>query len=235
MTEIKLTQTIANLVPDQGSDNGGVYPWALPDGGSVSVPWQQAYINAGYGFHVTVGAFSTPITGGGAGTVLDADQPEFVISVPSGTRIIPVRFHVQCQLPLIATDADESEILIAVDRTAAWDAVGTSTAETVFGMKTDNTVSSLCTVASAFTGNMTGAPTLGIELARAVAIGDVQGTAANANWGHLELLYEPKFAPVIVGPAMVVGYWGGTVATPGFAQMQWLEFPAALNAPFATA
>jgi hypothetical protein len=39
-----------------------------------------------------------------------------------------------------------------------------------------------------------------------------------------ELLYEPETAPLIVGPASLIGYWGGTVATPGFAEIQWVEF-----------
>lgn len=200
----------------------------LVDGTVVDVPWQQKYINAGYGFHATIGAFSTGITGGGAGTVFDQDQPEGIISVPSGSAIIPVRFDVQCQVPLLATDADEAEILIAVDRLAAYAGDGTVTTETAFNMRTDNPRSSVCTVASAATANITN-PTLGIELAREVVTGDVQGTAATTMWTPLRCLYEPKFAPVIVGPAAVYVYWGGTVATPGFAQLQWIELPSSVD------
>ena len=221
----------ANQAPIAVSENGMASPWMTPLRSLATLPDVSALVRAGYGFHVTVGAFSTPITGGGAGTILDQDQPEFVISVPSGSAIIPVRMSVQAQVPLLATDADEAEILIAVDRTAAFDASGTYTAETVFSMRTDNPVASVCTVGSAFTANMTN-PTLGIELARAVITGDVQGTAATALWTPLALNYEPANAPVIVGPAMVIGYWGGTVATTGFAQLQWVELPSALSAVF---
>jgi len=63
-----------------------------------------------------------------------------------------------------------------------------------------------------------------MELARTVLTGDVQGTAANALWGKLDLLYEPLTSPIITGPAMLLVYWGGTVATTGFAQIEWIEY-----------
>ncbi len=56
--------------------------------GLVNADWRQALIARGYGWHFDVGAFDTGITGGGAGTVIDLDQPEFGISVPSGYTLI---------------------------------------------------------------------------------------------------------------------------------------------------
>lgn len=186
--------------------------------------WRDRLMLEGRAFMINVGAFSTPIQGGGAGTIFDQDQPEAIISVPSGTTIRPLRMHVQCQVPLLAADSEESEILIAVDRAAAWAGDGTVTTETALNMRTDNARASVCSCASAATANITN-PTLGIELAHAVIIGDVQGVAANAMWTPLGLLYEPITPPFIVGPAAVYVYWGGTVATTGFAQLAWVEFP----------
>lgn len=184
--------------------------------------WKQKAIFQGRGFHVDVGAFSTPIVGGGNGTVLDQDQPECGISVPTGTAIIPIRIHVQALTPLLATDADESEILIAWDQAAAIDA-GTSTAETALQLNDNSGVTSRCTCYSAYTGNCTN-PTLSVELARSIIVGDMNGTPANALWTKNELLYVPDPAPIIVGPASLIIYWGGTVATSGFAQVEWLEY-----------
>ena len=190
--------------------------------------WKLARIFEGRGYHVSIGAFSTPITGGGAGTIFDQDQPEGVLSIPSGVTLIPVRIHVQTQTPLLATDADESEILIAVDRLAASNASSaTGTAETIFNMRTDNPQSSLITATSAVTTNITN-PTLDIELASSRLVGDVQGTAATVNLYQFRLDYEPKNPPIILGPAMVVGYWGGSIAATGFAQLNFLAFPSAL-------
>jgi hypothetical protein len=58
-------------------------------------------------------------------------------------------------------------------------------------------------------------------------MGDMNGTPANALWGKLDLVYEPETPPMIVGPASLIVYWGGTVATIGFGQIEWLEFDTA--------
>ena len=190
--------------------------------------WKQNGIIDGNAFQVTVGTFSTPIQGGGAGTVFDQDQPELYISVPSGTGIMPLRIRVDCQTPLIAADSDECEILIAVDRTQAI-TDGTGTTETPFNMRTDLTSTnraSLCTVKSACTGNTTN-PSLSAEFSHRVIVADVQGTPANALWGSLYEEWEPGQSPVIIGPATLLVYWGGTVATSGFCSASWLEMPTA--------
>lgn len=200
--------------------------------GLVVGDWRQALLARGLGWNVTIGSFSTPIVGGGAGTVLDLDQPEGVLSVPSGYCLVPLRISIQCQPPLIAADNDEIEALIAVDRTAAASTDGTSTPETPLGLRTD--ISSGCPIVctSAYTADMTATtgadPVLSFELARAVKVADVQGTAANAKFDELQLVYEPANPPFIVGPAAVYLYWGGTVATSGFAQCNFLAFSSAL-------
>lgn len=198
---------------------------ATRDGTLYAAPWVQALVLEGRAFHFDVGTFSTPIVGGGAGTIIDLDQPEAVLSIPSGTSIMPLRISVQCQPPLSATDNDEIEILVAVDRTAAAVADGTKTAETIFNLRTDNPASSLCTATSAYTADVTD-PTLGIELARRVSLADVQGTAATVVVREFTLDYPlpGQHAPIIVGPASLWVYWGGTVATSGFAQIEWAEF-----------
>jgi hypothetical protein len=222
--DIRLRASQYSAVPN-GADGFPVEARGTRDGSQSTADWLQLKALEGRVFQVDVGALSTPILGGGAGTIIDQDQPEAVISVPTGTTIMPVRIAVQCQTPLLATDADESEILIAVDRAAACPFAGTWTAETALNMRTDNPRTSNCTCKSACTVNETN-PTLGIELAHKVITGDMNGTPANALWGTLDLVYEPKVKPIIVGPAAVYVYWGGTVATNAFAQIQWAEVPS---------
>lgn len=193
--------------------------------GSLSiVDFMQMKNMEGRVFKINIGSFSTPVAGDG--TVIDQDRPVALVSVPSGTTIILNRVAAQCQTPLIAADANECEILVAVDRTAAWDGTGTCTAATPLSLRTDNKRSSVCTCKKAFTADITTAPVLGIELARKVITADVNGTAANALWGELALDYEPVVKPIIVGPAMVCLYWGGTVATSGFGKIEWAEVPS---------
>ena len=210
----------------QSSDGTNKVAWLARDTSVVMMPWEQALVFEGVVWDVTVGSFSTPITGGGAGTILDQDQPELVIDVPAGVAIVPLRVHAACQLQLIAADSDEAEILLAVDRTAISSASATNgTVETPLNKRTDKIGGSRCTVVSAVTVNLTVAPTLSKELMHVVKVADVQGTAATALWNHLELLYEGT--DYIVGPATVVLYWGGTAAVSGFAEVKFAEFDAA--------
>lgn len=196
----------------------------LRDGSVSVVDFKQAMLLAGKAYHVSVGAFSTPVAGGGAAAIIDIDRPRVAVAVPSGTSILPTRVSVQCQTPLLATDADESEILVAVDRSVAAVA-GTSTAKTPVNLliKATNPASSLATVSSIHTADLSVVPVLDVELARRVITGDMNGTPANALWGLLDLDYVPLTLPVITGPATLLVYWGGTVATTGFAQVQWIE------------
>lgn len=207
------------------SEGAEVFLRMLRDGSLVSSNWIQAAIFKGLGHIVNVGAFSTPITGGGNGTIIDQDQPEFVVSVPSGTSIMPIRIEVTCQVPLIAADSNEAEILVAVDQDTTGVTGATDTDETIYNLNTLISVASSCTATSYTSVNLTTAPVLDIELMHKVLVGDVQGTAANANWGELYGLYEPLAVPILNGPCNLIGYWGGTVAVTGFASIQWVEFP----------
>lgn len=194
--------------------------------GILVTDWKQALVARGFGWHADVGEFSTPITGGGDGTVLDQDQPEFSISVPSGFTLIPIRFDIACQPPLGASDSDEIEILIAVDRAAAQDGTGTATAETPINMRTNVAAGCPATVRSAYTVNATN-PTLGMELGHAVKVFETKTDVA-VIWTELKLLYEPNNPLFVVGPGCVYGYWGGTVATTGFANLDFLVIPSTL-------
>jgi hypothetical protein len=196
-------------------------------GAALAADWRLALVARGLGWHFDAGAFSTPIVGGGNGTVLDQDQPEFGVSVPSGFTIIPTRIHVQCQPPISAADADECEILLAVDRSAAYAGDGTVVLETPVNMRTNAVGGCPATCFSAGTGNITN-PTLGMELGRAVKTVDYVGTPANALFSDLSFLYEPLVPPFLVGPCAIYGYWGGTVATSGFANVQFLVIPSNL-------
>lgn len=185
--------------------------------------WKMKAINDGRGFHVDIGAFSTPILGGGAGTIIVIDEPEGCISVPTGTSIIPIRVDVTVQVPLLAEDAEQNDILCAVDIASANAGDGTATTETPINMRTRHTRASVCTCKSAFTGATTD-PVLGMELIRSVLTGDQQ-TVAGVMWTSHKLLFIPEYPPILVGPCALYVYWGGTVAQSGFAQIEWLEYP----------
>jgi len=188
----------------------------------------------GYGRALTVGALSAGIVGGGAGTILDLNQPELAIAVPANVVIRPILAKVQVQVGAATTDADESETLLAVDSLGLWTGDGTLTNENPSNMNSRFDKGSLCRVGSAFTGDMTttpgnggtaAAPVLDMELDRAVVQLEL-ATAASQNYILLALNYQPNYPEYIEGPATLLAYWGGTVATVGgFAQVRWVEAP----------
>ena len=199
---------------------------ALRDGAPIFVPWKQALIFEGVCFHITVGAFSTGIAGGGATSVIDLDQPRFTVSLPTGSEhtLLPIDVRIQLLAGTVDFDNDEFEALLAVDRTQAI-VDGTATAEAIFNARTDNPLPSSATARSAYTVNST-APVLGLELARNAIIADIQGTAANTLVKLVDLIYAPDATPLLVAPCTLLGYFGGSTTTTGYAQVMWAELPA---------
>ncbi len=196
--------------------------------GKIGADWRQALIGRGFGGQVTVGAISTGITGGGAGTVIDIEQPELLISVAANYALIPVRLQAQVNIGLQTTDSHVNEILFGVNRGVAWDGTGTCVAETVFNMRTDLTAPAGVTAASAFTVDPTIVPVVTWDLARKEALTDIQGTAATVLVTSFELIYEPVNPPIIVGPACILGYCAGSIAVTAYLQAYFLVIPAAL-------
>ena len=195
--------------------------------------YQQIHqmIAQGMGRVAVVGAFSTPVAGGGVANVIDLDQPRLAIAVPGGVTIRPLFCHCQVQPGLIAADNDENEILLGADALGMWTGDGTSTAEQPVNMRTDLGRGSVCRVGSTFSANMTttnaagtaAAPVLDMELDRVVEHVDVS-TAASVNVHQLMMKYTPKYPPMLTGPATLLLYYGGTVAlVGGFAQVGWIE------------
>lgn len=204
------------------SEGADVYIRALRDGSLVDVDWRQAAIMGGYGFTAITGAFSTGKVGGGATSIMILDQPEFLLSIPNGYSIMPMRISIQVQAGSVTT-IEEVELLIGVDQDQAWDATATSSVTYAYNLNTNSARSSACTVRQAFTSSITSAPVHDLELARKVIEHSVLAVGQTAM--ILDLVYEPKTLPIINGPAMLTCHWGGDNATVGgFCQVEWLEF-----------
>jgi hypothetical protein len=67
-----------------------------------------------------------------------------------------------------------------------------------------------------------------MELGHAAQFTDFQGTPATVGMYELKLLYEPLNPPLLVGPACLYGYWGGSIACAGFANIDFLVVPSSL-------
>lgn len=197
-------------------------------GDTVVIPSLQQWALEGRVWQVTVGTLSTPIVGGGAGTVLDPNQPELIADIPGGTVVVPINVRMDLQAGVPTADVDEFEALFAIDRVAINGAVGaTGTKETPFNLRTDIIGGPATRVTSAITSDISADPTLSMELAHPViiAVVDVSATPADTRWSPMLFLdWDPSVKPFVVGPATLVLYAGGTIATDLFASIVWAEF-----------
>lgn len=210
------------LVPEAVTYDGATGKlWLGRDGAVIDMGWKQALLLAGQCFTFTVGTLSTGIVGGGDGTVLDIDQPEFLIYVPTGTAIMPLRMAIQGNADDAVANHSVLEALIALGE-VAWDGTGTCTTEVVYNLNRGSSLASACSVRSAFTANITTAPVHIADLARAEVKIDLPANGETPI--ILDLLYAPDPSPLIVGPATITGYWGGTSAVTGYAQVSYIEF-----------
>ena len=96
--------------------------------------WRNLAVLAGLGRRITVGTLSTGIAGGGAGTIVDLDQPELMVGIPAGAVFYLLSYGAQVHVPLLATDADEVETFLAVDHSTVFADDGTTVTEVIRNM-----------------------------------------------------------------------------------------------------
>ena len=207
------------------SEGADVYLKMLRDGSMATTDAIQALIYEGLGYMTFEGVLSTPAAGGGVAAVVDADRPNLTLGIPDGYTMLLFRLHGQALTPLLATDADESEMVLGV-HVGTKITVAAATALTPRNLKTGLGSGSQIDAQKTHSTNIATSPTLEMELAHAIAVGDMNGIPANALWGYLDLLYEPRYVIPIKGPSTVIFYRGGTVATTGFTQAFWIEAPS---------
>jgi hypothetical protein len=94
-------------------------------------------------------------------------------------------------------------------------------------MRSDITAACPLVVRSAYTADATN-PTLSRELSRLVSNAEIAGAAANSILYQARLLYEPPSPHLIVGPACLLAYFGGTAATTGYIQADFIAIQSAL-------
>lgn len=191
----------------------------------TTINWKQELVMAGKVWRVDVGTITAGgdvslVTGGGAGTTIDQDQPEAAIGVDAGYFLIPLEVRVSCQVDLDA-NAEVGDIIVAVDRSAGVPTTVTGSVETPVNQLDG---------AEAFPGRAFSAITVDITDPTVDEILDYQtvraaefvsnGIATNLTNGivvPLRMLYQPQVPNLIAGPCGIYVYWGGTAAVPGIA------------------
>ncbi len=196
--------------------------------------WKTRLLLAGrcWGFHlgaITAGNPTTAITGGGAGTVADIEQPEWIFGVDEGYHLILLEADVAVESDNDAPD-DFMEIMVYGDRTQAPPTSVTGATVTPINLL-DGAAAFPGRAYSAITADITD-PVLSElfqyrrSLVKAVVM---QGTSANeddAIDSKLTLHYEPLLPSILKGPCSVVCSWAGTVATTGLSTVKFAAIPS---------
>lgn len=196
--------------------------------------WKQRLLLAGKVWKTHIGAITagnaiTQITGGGAGTVMDMEQPEIILGVSAGYFLIPLEVDVMVTSDVDAPD-DFMEILVFIDRTQS----------PVYVAGTVNTPINCLDGAGSFPGVCYTAVTTDMadpvlsELlmyrryeTTAVVMHGTSANEEDAINSVLSLHYEPAVPSIVAGPCSLVVLFDGTVATTGIATVTWAAVPSA--------
>jgi len=191
--------------------------------------WKSELILAGLAYGVTVGGIAAGaaealITGGGAGTTIDSDQPELQIGTPTGHYHIPLGFTFSGRCDLDA-DAETAQVLLFADTTSQGDRpiAASSTVKTPMNLLGGGE-SSVSYATSAVTTDITDPVCSHILAFRTLLL---EAAAAGSIAADLSVNWHPSFPIILKGPCAVYACWGGTAALPGACSYYWAEVPAA--------
>ena len=194
-----------------------------------TVNWKQNLLLAGrcFGVHsgtLSAGADVALITGGGAGTVIDSDQPELAVGIPAGYYMIPLEFHASLQVD-VDLDAEVANVLLFADRTAQIPApvIASSVLFTPYNLL-DGGPESIARAQGTVSTDITD-PVMD-ELLMFETLREADVTAAGSVIAKLSAHYEPQIPSILKGPCSVIGCWGGTAAAAAMARFVWAEIPA---------
>lgn len=180
------------------------------DGAPIMMDWKLAMAMEGRVFHAGAGTDMTTIIS----IAFDQDRPEFWLSVPSGTTILPLRVEVAV---MAAEEGTDGALLINRVTAAPSTTAGAAAAEAISCTRSDLPRTSNCTARQLADANLTltGVSSIAV-LGRPVASID-----------PLNLLYEPLTPEVLVGPAgLYISANATTTAMLIRVMCTWAEFPS---------
>lgn len=210
------------------SESGEVYTRATRDGALFTCDWKTGLIMEGRGFQFNIGDLTTPIACPGT-TIVLIDKPDWVVGIPAGTSILPIRIEGSMLMPKGTADDEEIDILLSVDQdTYLTQASGTATAVTPTNMNNKHSRTSSCWANKTYSATFnTTDPTYDIELAHVTQVFETFSSVATY-WMEAKLLYQPKTVPIINGPGVISGYASATNGASMFWTVQWIELPTSL-------
>ena len=178
----------------------------------VAMPWAVQLAAEGRVFSAGGGTESTPVTGGN--TVVDLDQPEFLLRVPAGTAIVPLHIHFLFE----ATGGTIAEGGASIADNDPGSGTSTAADRTPKGLSTIS-AGSACTAAQLVTANLT--LTNNREIWRFGEPTDLDATNSNNGfeWSYLK---NPPM--VLYGPAALLVYGVAGTSSTFYVTVTWAEF-----------
>lgn len=219
--------------------NGTSVPYNLDRFGNLGTNnWKDDLIALGY-----VWIFNTPVTGpdaggdmigltgGGSGTTIDGDQPDFIISNSSTDWVmIPIDLRIHSMVVDVDADGEYAASGWFVDETQAYTSVtGTTvTPRNAYGgagnMSPQNipsTILAKCVV----TVDITDPVLSQCLVADRIQAADT-GTATSNATRQTNAVYLPEYRMPLKGASTILGYWGGTAAVTAIAKAMIAIVPA---------
>ena len=178
----------------------------------ITMPWHVQLANEGKVFVTAAGTETAPITLGN--TVIDNDQPEFILRVPTGTTVIPLF----AQIVLEATGGALFEGGMTVEDSDPTSGTSTAADQAPTNMKSRG-AGSTCTARQLVTANLTQVALRWIWRAGEPADLDSAVGGNRFNWNYMD-----QIAPVLVGPAAVMLYAANGTSGTGFITLIFAEF-----------
>lgn len=178
---------------------------------------------------IAAGADVTQVTGGGAGTVPDIEQPEIIVGVDAGYCLIPIELDGSLTSDTDAPNDYISAMLLG-DRTNAPPTSATATVVTPINML-DGGAAFPGRAYKEVTSDITD-PTLDdlIFYRRKTQVELVlNGSATNITApvvGNMDLHWEAHYPNIMAGPCAIAFWYAGTVAVTGLATMTFACVPS---------
>ena len=196
------------------------------DGAIFGMDWALARSFEGRVYCANGGTVTTPITFG-AGSI-DSTEPDFFISVPDGTTIVPLEIRVKMEA--YGTTAI-FELMAAVGTGGS---AGTDTdlvaGTTICNLRSDAPNASLCSIgvasnagATYMTTNISEFWREGCTKVATVSTGDDDSSRLGETW--VWNAKEKGFAPVLIGASQLMVFAASEAGT-GFITVIYAEFPS---------
>lgn len=217
-------QTGYSGVTRTGSDGGTMDLRCTRDAVLFTAPWLLAQALEGRMYCASAGSLTTPITWT-ATAACDMTKAAVMVSVPSGTTIIPV--SIQLVMEAFGTDA----IFECAAHIGTGGVSAGGTAVTVTNMRADAPDTTECTVTSDLTGatalttNISEFWRSGLQKVATLATGDDDSSREPAvfQWK----LSDGLVVPIVTGAGQLFVTQGSQAGT-GFCKIVWVEIPTTM-------